>query len=203
MAKVRLIIAARHVGGLPRDDVVNTIYLDTDPEPVSGEITTPDYGALAQDVAALWAGSRAWPDQVKDIYVKAYDMGQDEPREVKADRLVVPANRSSSGGPREVALCLSFYSQRNLPRNRGRLYLGPFTAGQVNTERPAADVIAAAMALGAGIANIGGTNVDWCVRSSVDNVYRKVTNYWVDNEWDHIRARGYKATSRSTATTSE
>jgi hypothetical protein len=200
MAKVRILVAARHVNGFPRDSVVNTVYFDTDPS--LDEDLTPDYGALAQDTAALFAAGRNYPSQVKDITATAYHMGDPIPREPKATRTVVPPSRSGTDGPRELAICLSFYSERNLPSRRGRIYLGPWSTSGLG-ERPEDALRTWCMGIGAGLANIGGTNVDWCVFSQKNGTYHKVTNYWCDNEWDVVRARGYKGDSRLTATTSE
>ena len=45
---------------------------------------------------------------------------------------------------------------------------------------------------------LNGNN--WCVASTVDKVPRDATNYWVDDEWDIIRSRGYRGTTRELGT---
>jgi hypothetical protein len=42
--------------------------------------------------------------------------------------------------------------------------------------------------------------LDWTVASTVDKVARNVTNYWVDDEWDIQRRRGYRGTTRNLGT---
>jgi hypothetical protein len=200
MAKVRLQVAARHVNNLARDNVVNVVHLDTDPEQV-GAVGT-DYGALAQDCAALFAAGRNYPSQVKDVTVTAYDLGDALPRPPRATRTVVPASRTGTDGPRELAVCLSFYGERNLPRTRGRLYLGPWSTSGL-LDRPELAIRQWCLGIGAGLKNLGGVDVDWVIFSPTTNTYTKVKNYWVDDEWDVQRRRGYRATARLTGTTDE
>ena len=47
-------------------------------------------------------------------------------------------------------------------------------------------------------ARLNGNN--WCVASTVDKVGRDVTNAWVDDEWDVIRSRGLRGTTRTLVT---
>jgi hypothetical protein len=111
-------------------------------------------------------------------------------------------------GPREVALCLSFRGAENVPRQRGRIFCGPVNA---QTERPADAIRTICLSLATGLANIGGTNVDWCVfsRASVGptgglaDAFHPVKQAWVDDEWDTQRSRGLRATTRSTLTLDE
>jgi hypothetical protein len=58
------------------------------------------------------------------------------------------------------------------------------------------------MALGPIFANLGGSDVDWIVWSRKNHTATKVQNYWVDDEWDTVRSRGLKRSTRQVATTS-
>jgi hypothetical protein len=50
---------------------------------------------------------------------------------------------------------------------------------------------------------LGGPDVDWCVYSRrLDNPF-SITDWWYDNEWDVIRARGMVGTARVKGTTTE
>jgi hypothetical protein len=51
--------------------------------------------------------------------------------------------------------------------------------------------------------DLGGVDVDWVVFSRTDGQARPVTNFWVDNEWDTVRARGLRSDTRILGTTSE
>lgn len=134
--------------------------------------------------------------------VKLYNVEDAEPRPIRAQSSVTLTGTPTEGGPREVALCLSFFSDRNLPRQRGRLYLGPWPKSRMG-ERPDATTLAEANALGVSLANVGGVDIDWGVWSSMDNAFRKATHKWVDNEWDTIRSRGLEATTRVLTETGE
>jgi hypothetical protein len=52
--------------------------------------------------------------------------------------------------------------------------------------------------------NLGGTNVDWIVWSTVLSSAAKVTDWWVDDSWDIIRSRKLQSFQpRLKGTTSE
>jgi len=117
---------------------------------------------------------------------------------------------ASESGPREVALCLSYYAEQNVPRRRGRLYIGPFTDAAMEIRPPAGNAIGAVASLAPALAAVGGADVDWCLYSPTNDVatagatkLRTITNWWVDNEWDTVRSRGRRATSRISGVTGE
>lgn len=199
MAKIRLQVITRRAADLAIDHVVNTVYVD-DFNLQSG---STDYQRLADDARDVFKARSGLP-YAYGCEAKAYDMADAEPRPVKATAVWQQgaADFNGSSGPREVALCLSFYAARNLPRYRGRLYLGPWISG-VCLERPNSAVISSARAVGTGIAALGGVSVDWQLYSPTRLAFSKVTNVWVDDEWDTVRSRGLKATSRSTGATGE
>jgi hypothetical protein len=99
-----------------------------------------------------------------------------------------------------VSLCLSYFSERNLPRFRGRLFIGPWNFAE---ERPNTSAINSLMTLATGLAAVGGIDVDWGLWSPSRNAFSKITNVWVDNEWDTQRSRGLRATTRTAAVTGE
>jgi hypothetical protein len=107
----------------------------------------------------------------------------------------------NSTAPRELALCLSYYSTYNRPRYRGRLYI-PLNLNGVSTAnaRPTATQITNTL----GWANVfkSGlpTSHNWVVYSTVDKASYGVTNYWVDDEWDIMRSRGMVGTTRQLGT---
>jgi len=114
---------------------------------------------------------------------------------------------ATSNTPREIALCLSYYAGQNTKRYRGRLYIphawltgaGGATPGGA-TMRPTATHMAKAAEFATVLtpARLNGNN--WCVASTVDKVGRDVTNAWVDDEWDVIRSRGLRGTTRTLVT---
>jgi hypothetical protein len=67
--------------------------------------------------------------------------------------------------PEEVALCLSYFSTRNSPRERGRLYLGPFNLAAVGTpatitSRPDPNLIATMVAAATDLATVEDGVID-------------------------------------------
>lgn len=194
MPQYRALVSLKNVSGLAEDDIVNTLYFRD-----NGPTTDPQN--LADDLAALYATYRGHPSTIVGVEVRFYDMAHAKPREVQAfasDAMV----SSLAGGPREVALCLSYYSGRNLKRRRGRVYIGPWSTVEL-TERPGISTRGGLSSLATGLANLGGIDVDWMVHSVVDNAYLPISHSWVDNEWDTIRSRGLKANLRDTATHDE
>lgn len=107
--------------------------------------------------------------------------------------------------PREIAVCLSFFSERNLPRQRGRLYIpmAIFTNHGFGSARPGTTIRGAVGQLAQDLADLGGVDVDWVVYSRVDDEGRPVSDWYVDDEWDTIRSRGLRPTTRTAGTVDE
>jgi hypothetical protein len=102
--------------------------------------------------------------------------------------------------PREVALCLSYYATNNRPSYRGRLYIPVALIGGTIGLRPTSTQMNAVLAwkttLGANLPS-GHT---WVVFSEKLQQGSNVTAVWCDDEWDTIRSRGLKSTTRVTGT---
>jgi len=196
MAQYRVQCTAIDTGSPVRDQVVNTFYLDTDVDlPLPG-----DANALADDAATLWATARDWPAPFDTMRVRIYNMADDEPREPVADR-TKPITTFGNCGPREVAVCLSYYADRNLPRRRGRLFIGPWTESVMKEQVPATQRTQL-QNLANGISGLGGINVQWVQYSPRTGEFHNVTDWWVDDEWDTVRSRGKRATTRLKGTVS-
>lgn len=182
---------------LPRDVLTMTPHFND-----QGAGTDPQ--GLCDDLAAAIA---TWMDsRVAQITVTAYDAQGTVPVFPQGRAQVNPGAAPASDYPREVAVCLSFYSERNRPRFRGRLYV-PFVAlsplSQNMGARPPVGVRNRVALLAPIFQDLGGVDVDWCVYSRVDDEARPVTNWWVDDEWDTVRSRGLRPTTRTAGTTSE
>jgi hypothetical protein len=198
MSKIRAQVITKRATHLAIDHIVNTVYFDDFNLP-GGNGT--DWQAMADDVRGVFNARNFLPVGY-GTEVKVYDMADAEPRPIKATAPWALATSSgfSSEAPREVALCLSYYSERNLPRFRGRLYIGPFYGAAL---RPTTVFIDAVKAIATGLQNVGSVDVDWGLWSPTRNAFSKITNGWVDDEWDTVRSRGLKATLRSVYTTNE
>lgn len=181
--------------GLPRDGMVITPHFDD-----GGALTDPQ--GLCADLAAALDDLAAVKTQ---ITVKAYDAQGTVPVFPQGEAQVRTGTFGSSGGPREVALCLSFFAERNLPRTRGRLYFPHafISAGSPSGIRPT-QILMESLGMAADVfQELGGTDVDWVVYSGRDDAARPVTDWFVDDEWDTIRSRGLRPNTRVTGTTSE
>lgn len=185
-----------------RNDAVNVLYFSR-AVPFAG---VADYDALASDLATIFA-ARSFYGGVDRCKVRIYNMDDAKPREVRGTSTKV-LTTVASPGMREAAICLSFYAERNLPRQRGRIYCGPLNGAITGQDRPGSTPIANVLALGSALSGLGGADVDWVVYSPTlsgaagEHVYKRVTNVWVDNEFDVQRRRGLRSTTRDTATVS-
>lgn len=189
MPLVRIIVSsAPAVFTLAKDRIVNTLYFN-----VSGGVgDQTDYQALVDDFFALWT-PRPWAAG-RIIEVKAYNMDEPgtklNPRPVKAEKRGT-APGTIVNGPHQIALCLSYYADRNLPRSRGRIYLGPW--GTPGAEATSTNVTAV-MALPPLLAGLGGLNVDWSLWSPTTQEHKRIDHAWCDNSWDVHRSRKLAAT---------
>jgi len=193
---VRAQIAWHPDSALPRDAVtVNPHFENT-----AGPFLDAEWGDFADDLATAMAtyGGNAY-----QTVVKIYDAQGTPPVFPIATKTKLPGVHSASSWPREVALCLSYYSGQNVPRRRGRLFVPIAVLRSTPGLRPDAAQRTKALDLGGLLANAGGADVDWVVWSKVDGDARPVSNSWVDDEWDTMRSRGLKSTTRSVATHSE
>jgi len=151
---------------------------------------------------------------------KIYDAGTSGPGPLGApiftiaDEVLVPDvdylvdYDGANGLPEEVALCLSYqavHTDGDLPRRRGRIYLGPFnvdalddTAG-AGPMRPAGGLMDA-MLTAAVLVQEGAAayDMEWRVFSPSDGFAFKIVNFSVDNAFDTIRGRGTAPSFRTT-----
>ena len=182
----------------PRDRWVITPHFST-----TTGISDGAADQLCEDLAdalQLWDSHAA-----REITVKAYDAQGTVPVYPVGSAIRDVGMFPASTAPREVALCLSFYSGQNIPRRRGRLYI-PYNCIVDSGSpplRPSQGQINQVAALVPIFTGLGGVDVDWCVFSRKDDAAYSVSNWWVDNEWDTMRSRGMRSTSRTTGSVSE
>jgi len=177
----------------PRDRLVITPHFND-----AGATTDPQQ--LCDDLAAAL---RTWHTAATELRVTAYDAQGTPPVFPQGEAVLNAGVVGDTSMPREVALCLSFYGTRNLPRQRGRLFIPAGLFTNAPAVRPSAANQQKVADLVPLLTNLGGVDVDWCVYSRVSNTFPSVTNWWVDNEWDTIRSRGLRGETRLTGTTTE
>jgi hypothetical protein len=126
--------------------------------------------------------------------LKVYDAEKAPPSYPLAER-VNGTGFTASTRPREIACCLSYYAQANRPSQRGRMYIpGQFISGSFDL-RPSStqrlQVAEWATAL-----DINQPNTAWVLWSRKLRLAMPVTDWWVDDEWDVVRSRGLRPTTR-------
>lgn len=165
----------------------------------SGVGTDPD--GLCSDLATALD---TWDNAVRQIRVTAYDAQGTPPVYPQGEHILNLGAAPATTTVREVAICLSYFSGVNRPRNRGRLYV-PAALGGIATSgsRPSLANRQKVADLVPILTGLGGADVDWVVYSRVDNQARPVSNWWVDDTWDIQRSRGLRPTTRLEGTASE
>lgn len=183
----RVNMAFQYDGALPKDAIsINPHFNASDP---------------AALLAALKANLIAYnPVTANPFVLKAYVAGADPPNYpvATASQTGTPA---SSGMPREVALCLSYFTTYNRPRYRGRLYLPAWWFTAVLNTRPSGAIMSAALDFAPKVLTKSlPAQANWVMWSHRDKKSQGgVTDLWCDDEWDTIRSRGLSSTTRTTA----
>lgn len=170
---------------LPRDEItVNPHFSGTDPQQLLNALKTN------LDNFAATAG--------KPYTLKAYDATKAPPSYPLAT-ITNPGSAPGSNAPREIALCLSYFSTYNRPRYRGRLFLPSSWLTSSPLLRPSTTVMNNAMTFATEVLTKSlpqATN--WIVWSKTAGQGYGVTDFWVDDEWDTVRSRGLRPTTRVT-----
>ena len=177
----------------PTDALQITPHFDT-----GGSGATPQ--GLADELLAAWTTylpTRVRPTRQRVVVYNAVGAPPNYPL---ATAEVNPNSAVASTGNRDISLTLSYFSNFNRPRFRGRLYIPmcvlDIAAGGVQASTTNMQKIGSLATILAGI----GANTQWVVYSKTDNAARPVTDWWCDNAWDTQRRRGKKASARETGT---
>jgi hypothetical protein len=177
----------------PRDRVmINPHVAD------SGATTDPQ--SLCDDLLAELMGITPGPGEVR---VTAYDAQGSKPVYPAATAVANETSVWTTTMARELAICLSFYAGRNIPRRRGRLYLPLHFLGVTGASLRPTMPVAKMETLASALQGLGGVDVDWSVYSRIDDKAYAITNWWYDDEYDVQRSRGLKGSTRVQGTTSE
>jgi hypothetical protein len=201
--------------GLPEDVFVNDWYFRNDEQgdPVTGT-TRPD-GAIKRVLDSFYfgipgaGGGGTIAGHLSPVVVGAeyriYDLGQAPPRERATLPAAFPGPVNAQGLPTEVAVCLSFFAGRNLPRSRGRIYIGPLNVAASTTQgdgRPTPQLIGSIADRASNVARTT-ENVTWVMVTKGGFPVQKepagakvITAGWVDNAYDTQRRRGLAPQTR-------
>lgn len=102
--------------------------------------------------------------------------------------------------PREVAMCLSYYSTYNRPTTRGRLYIPAVMIPGDLALRPSAAQISSVLSWKTVFRDNLPAQHNWVVFSRKMQLANGVSHVWCDDEWDTVRSRGMRSTMRTTQT---
>jgi hypothetical protein len=174
-------------GVLPADEMTLTPHYSGDDAQALADRLKSNLTAFAQVGAS------------KPFRIRVYDAKKAPPSYplASAQQAGTPPN---SGAPRELALCLSYYSTWNRPRFRGRLYIPHLFFGGGTAARPAPTQMTAVLAWKDVLTGSLPPAHNLVVYSRMAGEAYGVDNFWCDDEWDIMRSRGRKATTRQTAT---
>ena len=187
MATFKAVLSFQYDSALPRDEIKLTPHF-----------TGTDALGLAN---ALSNNLKNQPNigATLPFSVKIYDAMQAPPSYPLAT-VTNPGTPPTSGHPREVALCLSYYSGYNRPTSRGRLYIPAHFLTGALAARPNPGQITEALNFKNVLTTVLPNNTHWSVFSKTLKTPYVVTDYWVDDEWDTVRSRGMKGVTRQKAT---
>lgn len=248
MPLLRAQVVHQHRDGQPKNVFVNTFHFDSPSTSVATaeavaqavrDFYVLDVDPLATSIADSFGDQVATVGHQVRMYPISLETGNDERGEgfdpiwVEAfDHVGRPAaSVGSSVLPSEVSACMSYRNEESsaVPprRRRGRVYLPPFSVGnigeEVGTSRPLIPEGARNLIVGAGVrlrddATIGALGVQWVIfsrpfegRGEVPRPGRTtlpaiparvgstwpVTRIWCDDAWDIQRRRGEKALNRT------
>lgn len=178
--------------GFPMDSTLPRDIITVNPH-----FSGPDPAALA---AALKVNvSAAAPFSGHPFTIKVYDAQKTPPSYPLATE-VVAGTAPASQCPREVALCVSYYTTYNRPRFRGRLYIPGTWLTAAPQLRPSTALMNSAMGwVKAAFHDNLPASTAWVVWSQVERKSQGgVSDLWCDNEWDTVRSRGLVADNRVT-----
>jgi hypothetical protein len=184
-------------GDPPKDWCVNHYSVNSG----STSVTLANWQALA-DAVKNWhfatTGTRTLYYQCGGN-VKVYDRADPKPRPEKGFSTYTPSTwQTATGMPPTVALCASFYSVRNLKRQRGRVYL-PVNTNWNAGARPNTLTMTNALAYITGLnAALIALVPSWgiSVHSTIDNFDYVADHFWVNDTYDTQRRRGPKESTR-------
>jgi hypothetical protein len=182
----------------PADHVINTFHFVTE-APAVADADLQELSDALRDVYYAAGFAPDWGFQAnRNGLINVYRLDDPKPRPIRAhSQHTVQFPEATPMAPRQMALCLSYYADRNLPRQRGRIYIGPF-AGSVS-ERPPDNVLAQWLDLGKKLMQCGVNLTPswaWCVFSPTYGTSLPISHVWVNDEMDVVRRRGAKETKR-------
>lgn len=212
--------------GLPKDRFINVWHFldvtdaDVDDVAYTGGEKIADFFTGPTGISGVGAVETAMSTSASDLMTLiAYDFAAATPRPELGRFTFTLTPSATEDLPEEVALCLSYYTDRNVASHRGRLYIGPLNvsamAGSGEPPRPNSNWMAAMRAGGIRLTTIGkpavtptfvtntmpgvpNTTAAWALYSPKLGTFSAIEHGWVDDEWDGQRRRRVEASTRLT-----
>jgi hypothetical protein len=205
---VRAMVCLQNQSGQSRDQVVNTFHFhcatldDAAVTALTAKIVNFYNTGHASSTTVASLISPAIARTPTATQIKYYDLGDGKPRQVHADTFFLGSAGSTTGMPNEVAACLSYYSNRNVRRQRGRIFIGPLGTGVNGWNDRDSYIVVSNRQVITSAAEALAENVSdgrvWGVYSpTAQLLYYPMTNGWVDETFDTIRKRGVRPTART------
>jgi hypothetical protein len=181
---------------VPRNRFINTFHLDR----VGALPGDGDLENMCNDIVQMYATRYGRAD--KEIACTAYDVDA-VPNYPRARVVINEGLAWTTTHPHEIALCLSYYGQYSGNKNeRGRMYLAPqIASGGIGiSERPSPAAMQWALDFyqvsNASLPDLGGADWKFGVYSRTLKTFHQSQHAWVDDEWDTMRSRGLRSTTR-------
>lgn len=187
---------------LPRDYFANTFHMNH----LAGGITATDLNSICDSINDMFA-TRLGAATGREVRTKCYEVPHAKPNPPVADRVKSLGTPWTPTTNCEVAICLSFAGNPSLPRERGRMYFSPGMCRQTTPAglttigiRPTSAQMQWALdfysVANASFPDLGGVDWEFGVWSPTNNAFVKATKAWVDDEWDTVRSRGLRESTR-------
>lgn len=196
-----------HTSGLPEDRMVNNFAFIYESASFTFDEACDELAANALDPFYVTTGTATqalrtyMARELASLEYRFYDLSEAPPR----FPYIVPSATWTqpplvTSLPSEVALCLSWVAGFNLPRRRGRIYLGPLNdATLAQSGNPDPQFVADLAAKGDDLlAYSTFPSLFQVMISQADQAANQITGGWVDNAFDTQRRRGVTASSRTT-----
>jgi len=186
---------------LPRDRYVNTFHMQHS----IGALADADLASMCTDIAALWR--TRYGHLANEVDVKAYDTDA-VPNYPRAHHVDNPGAIWTVGAPREIALVLSYAAtNRAVKDQRGRMYLAPYLAASLPSvlgDRPSGAMLDWVLEWytkpNESLPDLGGVDWKFGVWSTTYKHFTQTQQAWCNDDWDVQRRRGWRESTRVSAT---
>lgn len=186
---------------LPRNRYINAFHMQHG----LGGLTDADLVPMCEDIGELWR--TRYGHLGNEVDVRAYDTDA-VPNYPRAHVVQNAGVVWTVSAPREIALCLSYAAtNRAIKDQRGRMYLAPYLAAalpNVLADRPTGAMLNWVLEwytkANESLPDLGGVDWKFGVWSGKYKHFTQAQQAWCNDDWDIQRRRGWRESTRVTAT---